>query len=223
MQSSKHRSCELLFCKFVVDNNLHRHKAPDKAWRLPVHKPPNKYMFWTVSVTLILMKFPFVVISSNNKLFVYYCVCHQSFVVFVHAFMLRRPSPSLLCSVYRNSTEKIFVIKKFIFSFHPETDKEKKRGNNIRKAGNGERWKHVFLTWRHTTANKTEIVCEAEEWRKYWLVLGGSLNMTYWVLAVERLAYFECFKWKRFSEFELFNCLFKLLFTLLYLIQYNTA
>lgn len=144
MQSSKHRSCELLFRKFVVDNNFHRHKAPDKAWRLPVHKPPNKYMFWTVSVTLILMKFPFVVISSNNKLFVYYCVCHQSFVVFVHAFMLRRPSPSLLCSVYRNSTEKIFVIKKFIFSFHPETDKEKKKRQQHQKSWEWRKMKTCF-------------------------------------------------------------------------------
>lgn len=53
--------------------------------------------------------------------------------MFVHAFMLRRPSPSLLCSVYRNSTEKIFVIKKFIFSFHPETDKEKKEATTSEK------------------------------------------------------------------------------------------
>lgn len=72
------------------------------------------------------------------------------------------------------TTKNIFVIKKFIFSSIHDRKEEKKTA----AAEWSERWKHVFLTWRHTTANKNRNVWRTKKkrmlrvcgWEEIWFI-----------------------------------------------------
>lgn len=67
-----------------------------------------------IKLSRLLHVLSFLIVSIINY-FVYFAAFLPLLRTVCVCFMLRRPSPSLLCSVYH--TKKLFVIKKFYFLF----------------------------------------------------------------------------------------------------------